>query len=155
MSQDEHPTEVRTCTAQGENKGRNNALGRHWANRTPLRRQGATHKGSKTKSPFCVVLKTYHLDTGILHKTCLKHTNFPQQKTVCPIVTNMEHHGNSNGTGNRRENKTRKNELRQGSKHGNYNIFKKIMSCLDITLILTEAYFSRSLLITRCVKHYI
>ena len=47
---------------------------------------------------------------------------FPQQKTVCPIVTHKEHHGNSKGTGNRRKNKTRQNALRQGSKHGNYNM---------------------------------
>ena len=41
---------------------------------------------------------------------------------MCPIVTNVEHHGNSKGTGNRRKNKTRQNELRQVSKHGNHNI---------------------------------
>ena len=34
----------------------------------------------------------------------------------------MEHHGNSKWTGNRRKNKIRQNELRQGSKHGNYNM---------------------------------
>ena len=96
---------------------------RHCADKAPLRQQGATHKRSKTKSPFCVVHKTCHLDTWILHKTCLKHPKFPQQKTVCPIDTDMEHHGNSNGTGNRRKNKTRqKYELRQGSKHGDYNM---------------------------------
>ena len=78
---------------------------RHCADKAPVRHQGATHKGSKTKSPFCVVLKTYHLDTWILHKTCLKHFNFLNRKTVCPIVFQMEHHGNSNGTGNRRINK--------------------------------------------------
>ena len=52
----------------------------------------------------------------------LETLQFPQQKTVCPMVTNMEHHGNSKGTGNRRKNKVRQNELRQGSTHGNYNI---------------------------------
>ena len=52
----------------------------------------------------------------------LETLQFPQQKTVCPIVTNMEHHGNSKGTGNRRKNKMRQNVLRRGSKHGDYNI---------------------------------
>ena len=84
----------------------------------PTRRE--TPKRSKTKSPFCVVLKTHRL-TGIHHKTCLKHSNFLNRK-LCPIVTNMEHHGNSKGTGNRRKNKKRQNEFRQGSKHGNYNM---------------------------------
>ena len=122
MSQDEHPTEVRTCTTQGENKGRKQQRAR-----APLRQPSATAptrrdtpKGSETKSPFCVVLKTYHL-TGNHRETCLKHSNFLNRK-LCPIVTNMEHHGNSKGTGNRRKNKIRQNELRQGSKHGNYNM---------------------------------
>ena len=39
---------------------------------------------------------------------------------MCTIVTNMD--GKSKGTGNRRKNKIRQNELRQGSNHGNYNI---------------------------------
>ena len=114
---------MRKCTTQGENKGRKQQRAR-----APLRQPSATAptrrdtpKGSKTKSPFCVVLKTYHL-TGHHHKTCLKHSNFIIRKTVCPIVTNMEHHGNSKETGNRRKNKIRQNELRQGSKHGNYNM---------------------------------
>ena len=103
MSQDEHPQKCARARHKARTKeGSNNALGRHCANRAPLRRQGATHqKGSKTKSPFCVVLKTYHL-TGIHHKTCLKRSNFHNRK-LCPIDTNMEHHGNSKGTGNRKK----------------------------------------------------
>ena len=53
---------------------------RNCADKAPVRQQSATHKGSKTKSPFCVVLKTYHLDTWILHKTCLKHFIFLNRK---------------------------------------------------------------------------
>ena len=70
-------------------QGRDNTLGRHCANRARLRRkaparqQSTTHKGSKTKSPFCVVLKIYHLNTWILHKTCLKHSNFLNRKILC------------------------------------------------------------------------
>ena len=44
MSQDEHPTEVRTCTTQGENEGRKQQRAR-----APLRRQGATHKREQDK----------------------------------------------------------------------------------------------------------
>ena len=84
-----------------------------------------TQKGSKKKSPFSVVLKTYHL-TGIRHKTCLKHSNF-LNRTLCPIVTNMEHHGNSKGTGNRRKHKIRQNELRPGTKHANYIMHPRLI----------------------------
>ena len=56
---------------------------RDYADKAPVRQQSATHKGSKTKSPFCVVLKTYHLNTWILHKTCLKHSNFLHRKILC------------------------------------------------------------------------
>ena len=42
-------------------------------------------KGSKTKSPFCVVLKTYHL-TGIHHTTCLKHSNFLNRKLCVQLL---------------------------------------------------------------------
>ena len=38
-------------------------------------------KGSKTKSPFCVVLKTYHL-TGYHHNACLKHFHFSTENCV-------------------------------------------------------------------------
>ena len=57
----------------------------------------------------------------------LETLQFLQQKTVGPIVTNMEHHGNSKGTGNPRKNKIRQNELRQGSKHGNYNMPSRLI----------------------------
>ena len=95
---------------------RKEATTRSGANRAPLRRQGATHqKGSKTKSPFCLVLKTYHL-TGIHHKTCLKHSNFLNRKLCVQLLPTW----NTMAT-NRRKNTIRQNELRQGSKHGNYN----------------------------------
>ena len=68
-------------------KGRDNTLGRNCADKAAVRQQSATHKGSKTKSPFCVVLKTYHLNTWILHKTCLKHSNFLNRKILCTIVS--------------------------------------------------------------------
>ena len=76
---------------------------------TPTGRQ----KGRKTKSPFFVVLKTHHLNTWILHRTCLKHSNFIKKNCV-HNRSHMEH--NSKGTGNRRKKQIRQNELRQGSK---------------------------------------
>ena len=113
-------------SAHVHDTGREHLLGRD-TRKEATTRSGATAptrrdtpKGSKTKSPFCEVPKTYHL-SGIHHKTCLKHPNFLNRK-LCPIVTNMEHHSNSKGTGNRRKNKICQNELRQGSKHGNYNM---------------------------------
>ena len=75
-----------------------------------------TPKGRKTKSPFCVVLTTYHL-TGNHHENTVKHSNLK----LCPNVTHMEQNGNSKGTGNRRKNKRRHKELRRGSKHCNFN----------------------------------
>ena len=119
----------RACT-QGENQRK----GQHA--RAPLRQPSATaptrrqcankarHKGSKTKSPFCVVLKTYHLDTWILHKTCLKHSNFLNRKTVCTIVSAWNIMAPAMGQGTE-ENK--KNKLRQGSKHGNYNMLPRLI----------------------------
>ena len=91
MSQDEHPQKCARARHKARTKeGSNNAHGRHCANRAPLRRPGATHKkGSKTKSPFCVVLKTYHL-TGNHHETCLKNSNFLNRK-LC--VSNCYPHG--------------------------------------------------------------
>ena len=99
MSQDECSTEARMYTRRKPKEGttRSGATApteRHCADKAPVRQQGATHKGSKTKSPFCVVLKTYHLDTWILHKTCLKHSNFLNRKTVCqsfPHGTSWQH----------------------------------------------------------------
>ena len=75
MSQDECSTEARMYTRRKPKEGTATApTERHCADK-------ARHtKGSKTKSPFCVVLKTYHLDTWILHKTCLKHSNFLPEK---------------------------------------------------------------------------
>ena len=79
-----------------------------------------TPKGSKTKSPFCVVLKTYHL-TGNHHKTCLKHFNFLNRKLCVQLLPTWNTMATVRGTGNRRKNKRRHNKLRQGSKHGTYN----------------------------------
>ena len=64
-----------------------------------------------------MVLKTYHL-TGIHHKTCLKHSNFLNRILCVQLLPTW----NTMATGNRRKNKTRQNELRQGSKHCNYNM---------------------------------
>ena len=115
------------ANAQRETKRKDNTLGRHCANKAPVRQQGATHKGSKTTSPFCVVLKTYHLDTWILHKTWLKHSNFLNRKTVCPIVSTWNIMATT--MGQRTEEK--QNKLRQSSKHGNYNII-----CITILYLL-------------------
>ena len=78
---------MRTCTTQGENKGRKQQRAR-----APLRQPSATAptrrdtpKGSKTKSPFCMVLKTYHL-TGNHHKTRLKHSNFLNRKLCVQLL---------------------------------------------------------------------
>ena len=78
---------MRKCTTQGENKGR-----KQQRTRAPLRQPSATAptrrdtpKGSKTKSPVCVVLKTYHL-TGIHHKSCLKHSNFLNRKLCVQLL---------------------------------------------------------------------
>ena len=51
MSQDEHPTEVRTCTTQDENKGRKQQRARAPLRRqgATLRRQGATHQREQDK----------------------------------------------------------------------------------------------------------
>ena len=115
---------MRTCTTQDENKGRKQQRARaplHQPSATaPTRRD--TPQRNNTKSTFCVVLKTYHL-TGNHQKTCLKHSNFVNRKLcVQMLLTHMEHHGNSKGTRNRRKNKRRHNELRQGSKHCKHNI---------------------------------
>ena len=123
MSQDEHLTEVRTCTTQGENKRRKQqgarASLRQPSATAPTRRD--TPERSKTKSPFCVVLKTYHL-TGIHHKTCLKHSNSSTEN----CVFNCYQHGTpwqqQRDREQKEKNKIRQNELRQGSTHGNYNM---------------------------------
>ena len=52
----------------------------------------------------------------------------------------MEHHGNSKGTGNRRRNKIRRNEVRQGSKHGNYNILTSALGCLELEPVLLQFF---------------
>ena len=117
MSQDECSTEARMCTRRKPKEGttRSGATApteRHCADKAPVRQQGATHKGSKTRFPFCVVLKTYHPETWILHKTCLKHFNFLNRKTVCPIVSKWNIMATAMGQGT--EELT--NKLRQGSK---------------------------------------
>ena len=91
-SQDECSTEARMYTRRKPKEGttRSGATApteRNCADKAPVHQQSATHKGRKTKSPFCVVLKTYHLDTWILHKTCLKHSNFLNRKILCTIVS--------------------------------------------------------------------
>ena len=73
MSQDECSTEARKYTRRKPKEGitRSGATApteRNCADKAPVRQQSATHKGSKTKSAFCLVLKTYHLDTWILNK---------------------------------------------------------------------------------------
>ena len=123
MSQDEHPQKCARARHKARTKeGSNNAHGRHCTNRSataPTRRD--TPKGSKTKSPFCVVLKTYHL-TGIHHKTCLKYSNLLNRKLCVQLLPTWNTMATARGQGNRRKNKIRQNELRQGSKHGNYNM---------------------------------
>ena len=79
MSQDEHPQK---CARARTKEGSNNAHGRHCAD------QARHNKREQTKSPFCVVLKTYHL-TGNHHKTCLKHSNFLNRK----LCVNCYPHG--------------------------------------------------------------
>ena len=78
-------------------------------------------KGSKTKSPLCVVLKTYHL-TGNHHKTCLKHSNFLNRKLCVQLLPTWNTMATARGQGTEGKTKIRQNELRQGSKHDNYNI---------------------------------
>ena len=134
MSQDECSTEAHMCTRRKPKEGttRSGATApteRHCADKAPVLQQGATHKGSKTKSPFCVVLKTYHLDTWILHKTCLKHSNFLNRKTVCPIVSTWNIMATAMGQGT----EGKQNKLRQCSKHGKYNLFAKFCgSCATV-----------------------
>ena len=85
MSQDEFSTEARRYTQGKTNKEgttRSGATAPTERHKAPARQQSTTHKGSKTKSPFCVVLKIYHLNTWILHKTCLKHSNFLNRKIL-------------------------------------------------------------------------
>ena len=63
MSQDECSTETRKYTQRKTNKEGTTRSGatapteRDYADKAPARQQSTTHKGSKTKSPFCVVLK--------------------------------------------------------------------------------------------------
>ena len=42
----------------------------------------------------------------------LETLSFPQQKTVCPLVTHMEHHGNSKGTGKKKQKTPQRVETR-------------------------------------------
>ena len=89
MSQDECSTEARRYTQRKQTRKGQHARAplRQPSATTPTRRQRANRarhtKGSKTKSPFCVDLKIYHLNTWILHKTCLKHSNFLNRKILC------------------------------------------------------------------------
>ena len=55
-------------------------------------------KRSKTKSPICVVLKTYHL-TGIHHKTCLKHSNFLKRKLCVHLLPTWNTMATAKGQG--------------------------------------------------------
>ena len=86
MSQDECSTEAHRYTQGKTNKEgttRSGATAPTERDKAPARQQSTTDKGSKTKSPFCVVLTIYHLNTWILHKTCLKHSNFLNRKILC------------------------------------------------------------------------
>ena len=68
-------------------QGRDNTLGRHCANRARLRRQGASapteHDTQRDKISILRGSQIYHLNTWILHKTCLKHSNFLNRKILC------------------------------------------------------------------------
>ena len=119
---------MRTCKTQGENKGR-----KQQCTRAPLRQLSATAptrrdtpKVSKTKSPFCVVLKTYHL-TGNHHKTCLKHSSFLNRKLCVQLLPTWNTMATARGQGTEGKTKDAKNELRQGSKHGNYNMHPRLI----------------------------
>ena len=81
-------------------EGSNSALGRHCANRAPLRRQGATHQKEQDKISIRRGSQNIPPDWDS-PQDMLETLQLPHQKTVCPIVTNMEHHGNNKGTGNR------------------------------------------------------
>ena len=123
MSQDECSMEARMYTRRKPKEGTtssgaNAPTERNCADKAPVRQQSATHKGSKTESPFCVVLKTYHLDTWIPHKTCLKHSNFLNRKILCTVVSTWNIMATATGQGNSRKH----NQMRQGSKHSNYNM---------------------------------
>ena len=80
-----------------------------------------TPNGSKTTSPFCVVLKTYHL-TGYHHNACLKHSNFLNRKLCAQLLPTWNTMATAREQGTEGKNKRRHHILRQGSKHGNCNM---------------------------------
>ena len=68
---------------------------------------------------------TYHL-AGNHHKTCLKHSNFLNRKLCVQLLQ----HGTpwqQQGDREPKENQIRQNDLRQGSKHGNYNMHPRLI----------------------------
>ena len=85
MSQNECSTETRMYTkTKTKEKTTCSAPLRQRSATEPIKRQCANRarhtKRTKTKSPFCLVHKTHHLDNWILHKTYLKHCNFLNRK---------------------------------------------------------------------------
>ena len=132
MSQDEHPTEVRTCTTQGENKGRKQQRAR-----APLRQPSATaptkRDTQKREQDNVSILRgsqNIPPETGIHHKTCLKHSNFLNRKLCVQLLPTWNTMATARGQGTEGKTKIRQNELRQGSKHGNYNIFSPLARLL-------------------------
>ena len=80
-----------------KSKGRDNTLGRHCANRAPLRRQGAS-------APT-------------------RHSNFLNRKTVCPIVSTWNIMATAMGQGT----EGKQNKMRQGSKQSNYDMLPRLI----------------------------
>ena len=71
--------------------------------RAPLRHPGATHQMGARQILHSAWFSKHTTCLGTYHNACLKLSNFLNRNTVCPIVAHMEHHGNSNGRGDRRK----------------------------------------------------
>ena len=102
------------CT-QGRHKartkeGNNNAHGRHCST-------GATHQTRARQILHSAWFSKYTTWLSIYHNACLKHSNFLNRNAVWPIVTHMEHHGNSKRTGDRRKTKNTPQQVEKGSTH--------------------------------------
>ena len=80
----------------------------------PTKHQCATKarhtKGARQNRHSAWFSKTYHLDTWILYKTCLKHSNFVNRKTVCTIVRTWNIIATAMGQGTE-ENKTSEDKV--------------------------------------------
>ena len=74
-----------------------------------------------------------------------------QNAPVCAVNTTVSHKMEQ-GTGDRRKNKIRQNELRQGSKHGNYNIKRKDNLFYEVLLVCCSVLLLFFLLIV--ATHY-